>query len=314
MLGSHHSAVCSLHHAPALGERERAGGPGSEPAEGAERLAVLAAHEQQVLAALARRLGGEAQVDAVVGRDCAQVLGEARGRPDLERHAADPHGPLAVARRVVDAGDEVPGERAAVLGAPDAGAPVATPCGGRGSRRCRRPRRARRARARRRRARPSRAPARRPACASTHTRAPFGQIVSTPSTSSSARSISTPSSTHQHAARAGPAQPHAAARAPRALAQAAGRAIPHGPERLAARPDARVRRRTASAPARRRRRSASASAAATPRHARHAHRRQRQPVEGGGADDAVSARDAPGSGRSRGGLAACAGAVCLLTG
>ena len=189
----------------------------------------------------------------------------------------------------------------------------ATPCGARGSRRCRRRSRARRARARRRRRPPSRAPARRPACASTRTPPPLdGQIVSTPSTSSSVRSISTPSaSTSTRPGRSIPSRTPPPERRVRSRSRCVARSHTAqndwrpGPTR--ADPDAQHQLRPVDADV--------APALERPRAAprRHPHRRQRHAVERGRADDAEGAsmgRELGRGGRTGG----MRGAVCLLTG
>src|SRR5439155_3515786 len=55
----------------------------------------------------------------------AQVLGKAVRR-ELVRLAVDPHRALAIDRRVVDPGDQVPGHRAPVPRLADSGAPLPT--------------------------------------------------------------------------------------------------------------------------------------------------------------------------------------------
>ncbi len=87
--------------------------------------------------AAALGLGEEVQLRAVLAADPREVGREADGRR-LVGLAGHPHRALAAARRVVDAGDEVPRERDAVGALAHAGAPAPLGAGARGSRRCRR--------------------------------------------------------------------------------------------------------------------------------------------------------------------------------
>src|SRR5262249_48163780 len=91
---------------------------GQRARERPERLPVPTAHEDQVLAALARGLGGAAQViyQGQIGREGT--------RTDLRRHAVDPDGSLAVRGRVVDPADEVPREGPPVGRGSDTGGPA----------------------------------------------------------------------------------------------------------------------------------------------------------------------------------------------
>ena len=67
-------------------------------------------------------LGVKAQLAAVLAGHPAQVDAEAHRR-HLVRLSVHPHGPLGAGRRVVDAADEVPRDRATVRALPDAGRP-----------------------------------------------------------------------------------------------------------------------------------------------------------------------------------------------
>src|SRR3954470_18865070 len=85
-------------------------------------MAVAGAEDEQVVVAGPLRLGGEAQLRAVVEADRVEPL-ELDRRP-LRRLPLDPDRPLAAGRRIVDAIDQVPGHRTAVRGAADSGRPV----------------------------------------------------------------------------------------------------------------------------------------------------------------------------------------------
>jgi hypothetical protein len=107
----------ALHDPPALGDRDSAG---QCAREGAERLAVgaLEQAERDAVVAAALGLGVEAQrTDAVQG-------GRETHRPGFLRDPVDPYRALAADRRVVDPGDEIPLQPAAVGIAARARAPV----------------------------------------------------------------------------------------------------------------------------------------------------------------------------------------------
>src|SRR5687768_15306502 len=104
-----------LHHSVALGESDIAREP---PAELAKRLPVAVAHQAEIDVRLAR--GPFAEVELTHARE----VGGERLRRHLSRLAVDPDRALAVLEGVVNAVDEVPGNRAAILGAADARRPA----------------------------------------------------------------------------------------------------------------------------------------------------------------------------------------------
>src|SRR5882757_4619894 len=110
--------VVGLHDAAALGQVEAFQGTG----EGAESVPVGAADEEEVVVAGSLGAAGEREVGAVGEGDSVEALKGDRGR--LVGSAVDPDRALAVRRRIVDALDQVPGDRAAVGGGPDAGGPA----------------------------------------------------------------------------------------------------------------------------------------------------------------------------------------------
>ena len=162
---------------------------GERAGEGAERRAVVALDDQQVLAARRARPRRRSAAPSRPrsrsrARSCAKLTGATScGSPPTHTARSLP------ARRVVDAADEVPRERVAVGALADARAPPPLGVRARGSRRCRRSPRAPRSPARRRRrARACRARARPPACASTPPRGRAGRGLDARLSSSSARS------------------------------------------------------------------------------------------------------------------------------
>src|SRR5665213_1854731 len=98
MVLDHAASPCQLR---AAGKRAR---------EHTERCAVVAAEQQQVLAARAFGLSEELQSCAVLAADAGEIGGEGDGR-GLTEMSPDPDGALATARLVVDTGDEVPRQR-----------------------------------------------------------------------------------------------------------------------------------------------------------------------------------------------------------
>src|SRR3954453_11041677 len=96
-----------LHDAPPGGQCQAAGEGAGERAEG---LHVVRARDEQLVMALADRLGREAHYAAVAEAHGAEVLVD-DDRADLARLAVHPQRALAAGRRVVDAGDEVPADR-----------------------------------------------------------------------------------------------------------------------------------------------------------------------------------------------------------
>src|SRR5437763_16764444 len=114
-----------LDHAVTARELDAAG---ERSGKGAEPRAVVAADEQQVVAAGARRLGVEVQQRPVLAGDAREVLAEA-DRRRLARLARDPHRSLAALRRGVDAAHEGPRERGGGGSLSDPRAP--TPLGAR---------------------------------------------------------------------------------------------------------------------------------------------------------------------------------------
>ena len=109
----------ALHDPEALRELD----PGAEAARrGPEGLDVVGGQRAQAVVALAHGLGVEAQLAALAEREPAEVLGEA-DRAAVRGGAVDPDRPLGGGRVVVDAVDQVPGQRAPVRRAPDAGGP-----------------------------------------------------------------------------------------------------------------------------------------------------------------------------------------------
>src|SRR3954470_22233449 len=100
----------ALHHPVALGQLDAAG---QRAPEAAERLLVVGAEDQEVVAARTHRLGAELEIAALGERHRAEVVGEC-DRADLARLPLGPHGALARGRRIVHPGDEVPGHPPAV--------------------------------------------------------------------------------------------------------------------------------------------------------------------------------------------------------
>src|SRR4030095_12922429 len=90
-----------------------------------ERVVAPRLDEEETDALADVRLLLEPDFPARAERDGAQVIAESH-RADLGRHAVDPHGPLALLRRVEQPHDGVPRDRPSVLIAPGAGR-TATP-------------------------------------------------------------------------------------------------------------------------------------------------------------------------------------------
>src|SRR5215207_5533851 len=109
--------VVLLHDAVARGQ----GGAVEGAGEGAEAVAVAGADEEEVLVAGVGRLGDELERRAGGELDRVEAAEADRGR--LVRDAVDPDRALAAPGWVVDALDQVPGERAAVGGLADPGRP-----------------------------------------------------------------------------------------------------------------------------------------------------------------------------------------------
>src|SRR5436853_608966 len=123
------AGIVLLHHPKSLRQLNATQRPG----EAAEAVAVAGADHEVVVVVGVFGLGGEAEGPGGFEVNLVGAV-EADGRR-LGRLALDPYRPLAALRRVVDPGDEVPGDGAAVGGGADASRPVparlalVVPCG-----------------------------------------------------------------------------------------------------------------------------------------------------------------------------------------